>query len=477
MRIHALLAGLVATASAAGVMSACVATAAPTLPQAMPSSPQAAPTLPQAPPASTATPDFDGDGKVDYALVHSVGDDFPEVVVRYGAGGELTLSTQATIGAASGFVDNPLARDLNADGYTDLAFTARQSADGIDGDQFLGVVFGSASGLDLTALHTVAVPAVDAIHDAASLALVTGPVPRLAVGSTTTLESGKSGAVILYSLSPAGLPVGDATVLRPGSGKLPKLTDRGSFGTTLASSGSQLFVGAPYAKVGSVSYAGAVTEIVVGSSGVTSAKLITQSTKGVSGAAGKLDRFGTSLAARDGYLAVGAPGDTVGGVARTGSVQLFTVGSSSVKPVKQLWQGSTGVPGKAERYDYFGMSVELGRVCADVPAVIVGGPGEVITKGHEDDGSVWVIPVKITRACPARQLWEGHGIGGQATYFRRLGSSVAVVRQAGEASDRVLMAGGGSYSEGPNGVLAIWSSQTLTALSYENDLVYGFGGR
>lgn len=453
------------TALLAGLCLACTPSAPP------------ATSAPQVAPAGTSTPDFDRDGLVDYAFVHAVGDGFPEVVVRYGSGSSLTLSTQLTIGKPSGYTDNPVARDLNADGYTDLLFTARGSADGLFDEQQLGVVFGSASGLDLTTLHLQAVPAVDTSHRVLSLAVVTGPAPRVALGATTTLDSGTSGVVVVYALSPAGLPVGAASVLRPGSARLPRLTDRGSFGSALAASGSQLFVGAPYAKVGSASYAGAVTEIVFGSSGVSSAKLITQSTKGVTGAAGKLDRFGDSLAARDGYLAVGAPGDTVGGIARTGSVQLFSVRSASVTPVKRLWQGTTGVPGKAERYDYFGSSVEIGQVCTGVPAVVVGGLGESVANGHEDDGSVWVIPVKITSACPARQLWEGHGIGVKPADMRALGSSVAVIRQAGEPADRILMGGWGSFSEGPNGVMAIWSATTLTQLHYENDLIYGFAGR
>ncbi|MGC3994447.1 MAG: VCBS repeat-containing protein [Propionicimonas sp.] len=434
-------------------------------------------TGPTAATASTASPDFDGDGNVDYVILGSVGDGFGEVVVRYGSGGELTLSTQVTIAKASGDVSHPLARDLNADGYTDLAFTARGSANGVPDELQLGVVFGSASGLDLGTLHVNAVPAVDAAHAESSLELLAGPVPRLVVGATTTLESGKSGVVVLYPLDADGLPSGDPVVLRPGADRIPKLTDRGSFGTSLASSGNQLFVGAPYAKVGSTSETGAVTEIVFGASGVTSAKVVTQATKGVSGAPGTHDRFGYSLAARDGSLAVGAPGDRVGGVARTGSVQLFTVRATSVTPAGRLWQGTTGVPGRAEAHDLFGSSVELGQVCTGVPAVVVGGPDEVIVRGHDADGSVWVIPVKTTTSCPARQFWEGHGIAGQPTDSRSLGSSVAVVRQAGERADRILMAGPGSFSQGPDGVLAIWSAETLSPLHYEHGNVDAVAGR
>ena len=426
--------------------------------------------------APAASPDFDGDGTVDYALVHSVDDDFNEIVVRYGSGTELVLSNQAVLGKETGFVNHPIARDLNADGYTDLAFGAQASADGIAEKAHVGVVLGSRSGLDLATLHLLALPETGSRRGVTSLALVESPTLRLAIG-TSAWTGGGHGEVAVYSVSSAGVPVGAATVLRPGSGKVPKLTDRDSFGTALATSGSQLFIGASDATVASKTRAGAVVQVGFGASGPTSAKVITQATKGVTGAPGKNDYFGASLAARDGYLVVGAPGDAVGNVKTTGSVQLFTIGKSSVKPVKRIWQGTTGVPGKAERNDRFGSSVGLGSVCAGVPAIVVGGSGEAIAKGHYGDGSVWVIPVKITKQCPARQLWEGHGIGGTPTYFRGLGGDVAVIRQAGESADRILMAGGGWFSEGPNGVLAIWSAQTLSPLLYEEDLVYGFAGR
>lgn len=97
-----------------------------------------------------------------------------------------------------------------------------------------------------------------------------------------------------------------------------------------------------------------------GATGVSSAKAITQSTSGVTGVAGKGDNFGGSLAAADGYLAVGAPWDDVESVKNTGSVQVFTVTSKGLTPVRRVSQYGSAVPGKAEPYDIFGYSVAFG---------------------------------------------------------------------------------------------------------------------
>ena len=82
------------------------------------------------------------------------------------------------------------------------------------------------------------------------------------------------------------------------------------------------------------------------------------------------------MAARDGYLAVGTYGDAVGSVKSTGSVQIFTLSKGKVTPKTRLSQASTGVPGKAEKYDQFGRAVALATSCSGVPAVVVGAPAE-----------------------------------------------------------------------------------------------------
>ena len=97
------------------------------------------------------------------------------------------------------------------------------------------------------------------------------------------------------------------------------------------------------------------------------------------------DRFGSSLAEGSvdpvvGYadLAVGAPGETVGGRAGAGAVSLVLAGDSGFTGAGgQLFhQGAGGVPGTAEAGDRFGTAVAVGAFNGGGNALAVGVPGE-----------------------------------------------------------------------------------------------------
>lgn len=197
---------------------------------------------------------------------------------------------------------------------------------------------------------------------AKALALVSAPKPRLAVGYSISRGESRFARVGVFDLATSGAQSGTPLILWAGSGGMPKLADWtfGSFGDALAASGNRLFLGMPLATVSGHKYAAAVVEVTMGATGVSSAKAITQSTSGVTGVAGKGDNFGGSLAAADGYLAVGAPWDDVESVKNTGSVQVFTVTSKGLTPVRRVSQYGSAVPGKAEPYDMFGYSVAFG---------------------------------------------------------------------------------------------------------------------
>lgn len=421
------------TALLAGLCLACTPSAPPAT-----SAPQVTP-APQVVPAGTATPDFDGDGRADLAVTLDTDESWGVVNVFYGSG------TTATPLGTSGL---PLARNLNGDAYTDLAVAH------VDGT--VDVLFGAPSGLDASTARSFGPSAIGAGYSATDLTLVESPTPRLVLAANKPDQKGR---LVVYPLGSDGLPSAAPTVLNPGNGKVPSLGSKGAYLRSLAAAGSRLFVGAPFATVSGHTSAGGVVVLTFGTSGVISGRLITQNTAGVTGAPARYDYFGYSVAARDGYLAVGTRGDSVSGT-RSGSVQVFRLTSTTVTPVQRLTQATTGVPGRSERNDAFGTSVAIGAVCDGRPAVVAGGTGEVITKGHEGDGSAWVIPLKHTSACPARQLYEGHGLPGTPTYFRHLGGEVAVLRDAGATADHVVIAGYGSFSEGPIGVLMIWSQET-----------------
>lgn len=413
--------------------------------------PQAAPE-----PAKYASPDFDGDGKADFAVVRYSDDlDQYTIQLRYGSG-VTTAITAADLGHTGPsyelewILNSPLlARDLNGDGYTDLVFTERPDLT----KQSLDIVFGSASGLDLGARQVIPV-SIKNLSAFGEFALIQAPKPRLAL---SVAAEGSASRVLVFDLDRSGRVSGTPATLTGGRGKLPKVTMLSYETFALASYQNRLFMGAATATVSGKKYAGAVLDVSFSDAGVKSARIITQNSKGVPGTAAKSDAFGNNLAARDGYLAVGVPGDQVGSVKYSGAVQIFSLAGGKLTPGKKLTQASAGVPGKSERGDNFGQHVELATVCAGVTSVVVGAPNENIKKGLEDEGSAWVIPLKKAKGCGAVQLYQGHGLGGRPTAAVGVGGLLAVVRDAGKKVDDLLIGGTGGYSDGPKGILTRWS--------------------
>lgn len=420
--------------------------------------------------STKASPDFDGDGLADFAFGDNY-DSHENIELRYGSGAKTTIAP-ATVGTGDTFLGaKMLARDVNADGFTDLAFPSQTY---VTGSASLCVALGSPAGLKANAARCTKID-LGVSRSVSGLALVEAPIPRLVLGTSGFTKQGK---LLIFDLDSDGLPTKGYKVAISGKGKVPKVTDSGAFAGELTASGNRLYVGVPGAKVGSAKSAGAVVVLSFAPGGISGGKVITQATKGVAGAAATNNFFGFSVAVGEGYLAVGATQDDVPGAKNSGAVHLFGVDQGKLTPVKRISQSSPGVPGKSEPRDRFGSAVAMGKVCAGVVGVVVGGYGEVIPKGHESDGSAWLVPLRITSKCPARQLWEGHGLGGSPTYGRMLGDQVAFIRDANQASDNVVIVGGGAYSDlSPNGVVAVWSTKTGRGIAYENGLVEGLAGR
>ncbi|MGC3994446.1 MAG: VCBS repeat-containing protein [Propionicimonas sp.] len=464
------LATLIVTAALCAVPGA----AADTVPATAVSASATSVSHPASVPATTATPDFDGDGKADLAWSYLGPWEDTRIHVRYGNGTTVMITAQRTILDEIGMVGNPLlAADLNDDGHSDLLFIAV----GLESGTSLCALFGSDAGLPLDSLQCRTVTGLSSTRYVASLALLEQPTRRLVMGEVSS-KAGASGQLAVYALGADGFPGGAPTIVRPGAGKLPKLSDAGSFGRELTASDNQLFVGAPLASVGSAKEAGAVMALGFGTSGVTTARAITQNTAGVAGTAAKGDRFGSGVAARDGYLAVGTPGDKVGTVKEAGTVQLFTLAPGTVTPAQQLSQSSPGVPGASEPRDRFGQSVAIGTVCVGVTGVIVGAPHEAVTTDGEVQGAATVIPLDAAADCAAEALYEGHGLGGKPQSGRFLGEQLAVVRDAGDSADQVVVAGEGLFSDmSPIGALGVWSAQTRKAGYYVKECVERLTGR
>jgi hypothetical protein len=156
-----------------------------------------------------------------------------------------------------------------------------------------------------------------------------------------------------------------------------------------------LAVGMPAKTVGGAKRAGAVEILYFGSSAnrLLHAYSLTQRSAGVPGNAERGDRFGTSVSL--GYsqfgdeLAVGVPGENVGG-----SVQTFTVHNGKPESDRVLHEGSHHLHGTPKAGDGFGASVYLGNFafCANddiTTDLAIGIPGKKI-HGHADAGAVIV---------------------------------------------------------------------------------------
>ncbi|MFG2498479.1 FG-GAP repeat protein [Streptomyces sp. NPDC048441] len=146
-----------------------------------------------------------------------------------------------------------------------------------------------------------------------------------------------------------------------------------------------------------------------------------QDSAGVPGADEADDRFGASVSAGDVTgdglpdLAVGAPGETVGTVAGTGSVTLLKSSAGAFTSGKAWHQETAGVPGVAEEGDHFGTTVRLKDINKNGKAdLATGATGEDIGTTR-DVGAVWVLrgtSTGLTSSYAASFNGSDFGIGG-----------------------------------------------------------------
>jgi hypothetical protein len=224
----------------------------------------------------------------------------------------------------------------------------------------------------------------------------------------------------VYYGAEGGLPEDAGQVLSQGN---PERSDR--FGSALAAGRFNdddfldLAVGAPGETVGGDAQAGAVTVFYGSAAGLTAGRTILQANPEPG------DRFGGALLAVTGsstdlaHLAVGAPGETVGGARSAGAVNLLAPGAGGLPSV-----ASTVLLQQApEAGDAFGSALAAGYFgyVEGVLSLAVGAPGETVG-GRAGAGSVTVF---IGLLPTGLDIVQGPGAGGSPEAGDRFGGALA----------------------------------------------------
>jgi hypothetical protein len=279
--------------------------------------------------------------------------------------------------------------DFDGDGYGDLAagLPFRQ----VGGVLYAGAVqvfHGSVGGLDAdgSELWTQDSPGVpDQVEDGDSLgyAVTTGDFDgdgfadlAVSAGDEDVNGADEAGAVNILYGSATGLSGTGAQLWSqdsPGVGDQAEEED--GFGYSLAAGDlngdglADLAIGSFGESLGQATYAGSVNVLYGTPSGLGArgSQFWTQDSPGVPSKAGVVDRFGYSLRVGDfdgdghGDLAIGVPGEVVGGAYGGAANIVYGSGQGLTGRDAQLWsQGSPGVLGEPVSGEYWGGAVTVG---------------------------------------------------------------------------------------------------------------------
>jgi FG-GAP repeat len=265
--------------------------------------------------SAVAKGDFNGDGVVDLAVgapgeVVGSAVNTGAVNVLYGSGGGLTggpVLTQPNAEAGDLFGATLAAGDFDGDGFVDLAA-------GVPGEN------------------------VGAVGNAGAVTVLFGSGRGLTTAGSQTLSQGGTGVA------------GAAEEWDAFGGSL-------AAGTLAGDGIADLVVGIPQEDVGAVGNAGAVNVLAGSPDGLVGGSLATQ------GNPERGDSFGGAVAVGDfddvpgDDVAVGAPGETVGGIVAAGAVSVLNGPPGGLANERLLYQGAAGIPGSPEPRDHFGRTL------------------------------------------------------------------------------------------------------------------------
>jgi FG-GAP repeat protein len=352
------------------------------------------------------------------------------VQVLYGSADGFTgagqLLTQASPEAGDRFGTAVAKGDFNRDTFTDLAVGAPGEAlAGAAGAGAVNVFYGSASGLSVTSqVLTQASPEVGDRFGAAVLATAfqedEGVFLTVGAPGETIGGGAGAGAVNVFDHLASGRLSGTSKVLVQAD---PEAGDR--FGAAL---GTGLNVGAPGEDVGGKVDAGAVNWFFISESGVLTTSTVILQPNPETG-----DQFGSAVlegrfSAGPTDLAIGAPGEDVGGKANAGAVNVFyDYGSGG--GVQVVVQGP-GTGGQPEPGDRFGASLSVGSFdtvdARNSHDLAVGAPGEDVGS-VTDAGAINVLYGGASGLIGRDQLLvQGSpGVAGQAETGDGFGASLA----------------------------------------------------
>ncbi|MCA0297242.1 MAG: hypothetical protein LCH96_18415 [Actinobacteria bacterium] len=360
--------------------------------------------------------DYDGDGGADLA-----------VSVERAVAGEhdtpftvIPSDTLARYWVGEGATNGELVNaDLNGD----------TCADAVVGGTTL--VFGSHDGLGRAGTATLDLPQ----------ASLPGPEERLEVTATALRHDGISQVAVagwtydaeegcceahqfldVFTLDASGTP---------GTPRVFDLTARGADGNlSVASSGRTIAVGNGELKVSGKILAGGVYMFSSSAADpvtMTYRTTLTQNSPGIPGHAESGDFFGGSISFRDGRLAIGASGESIGKAVATGQVQplLWKESTSTWTAYRAINQDTPGVVGTNESGDQFGYEVLVTR------GLTASGSYDIAisateTVGKASAGSVTVA--NFSRPLYRTLTQDTKGVPGTAETADDFGAALGVLR-------------------------------------------------